>query len=225
MDLTDYEISFFLLTMNADELIESEIPLQTRIILPKIFQRAYQAADQLVSENKILQCPSAQVGHLRTWASDYALAQAIESGELPVEDYSWEWYVKPTGQYLQIYTKKAVLTVNQLQDVSKRPRDAKFRENASYNNQPYLFPELEPPKKAVGKAHLIIAHGYHALAFIHIGMPSPDDAGFPWLGLTKNILDEIYVVSNDTAPVEAEDIKPVLTIKESIKKKISKYGN
>jgi hypothetical protein len=194
-------------------------------LLPRILQRAYQAADLLVTENKILRCPSAQIGHIRAWAADTALEDAIKSGEFPVEGYEWEWYVRPTGQFLQIYTKKALLTVNQLADISIRPRDAKFRENAGYQNQCFLFPELEVPKKSAGRPHLILAHGYQSLSFIHIGMPNPEDNGVAWLGITKNVLDEIHIVSSDTAPIEAQDIEPVVTIKEAIKEKIAKNGN
>ena len=202
---------------DATQFINEEVPPQYRAFLPKTHQQAYDAVDQWLQENKWLSVPTVQPGHLRAWAVDFALVQLIEAGGWPVQKYEWASFTRPTGKYLKIFTKNAVLTISQLADPDAQPRSAVFRQNAAFNNQPFLFPEFAP-EISEDLPHLIITHGYQQLNFIRIGMPHPEDKT-AWLGSTPNILDELREVSSELAPPEAVDIEPVLTIKSELKKR------
>ena len=204
----------------GDEFIEQQVPLVHRALLPKPFSAAYAAVEDLVREVPFLQCPPAKLarGHLTAWAVDFAVSQMIESGSWTVEGYDWPWFAKPTGKYLRIFTKDAILTINQLPDTVHRPRYADFRENDGYSEQISLFPE----EKNLGdkrRPHLLLLHGYHSLDFINIAMPNKEK--YPvWLGMSKNVLQEIHDISVDLVPAEGPKTVSPGTIKEELKKKI-----
>jgi hypothetical protein len=204
---------------DAKQFIYNEIAPKTRTLFPRICRQAYNAVDLWVQENEWLQIPTVQKGHLRAWALDYALIQAINSGSWPTRKYEWCDFTRPTGKYLKIFTPNGVLTVSQLPDPKSQPRHAVFRENAAFRNQPFLFPEFAPDVTE-DLPHLILTHGYQDLTFIQIGMPHPDDNG-GWLATTPNLLDEIHETASDLAPAEAVGIEPVLKIKEQLAKRIA----
>lgn len=206
----------------AMDLIEAEYPLTLRAVVPGICKRAYGVVDALAKENLLLQSPGVQLGHLRAWAVEFALQQAIDAGEFRVAGYEWVAYEKNTGHFLRVHTEGAVLTTSQLVDPMRRPRRASHRQNASFNNQQCL-PGFEP-EQAAGNPHLILIHGYQNLNFIHFAMPNPDEADVPWLGMSRNLLSEMYLVTNELAPVEAQNVEAVLSIKDALKGKVSNDG-
>lgn len=204
---------------DASKFIDAEITPATRAMFPKACRQAYDAVDQWVQENKWLTIPTVQKGHLRAWAVDFALTQLMESGVWPVRRYEWADFTRPTGKYLKIFTTNAILTVSQLADASSQPRRAVFRQNAAFNNQPFLFAEFAP-EMPEDIPHLILSHGYQELAFIQVGMPHPEDKN-SWLASTPNILSEIHDASSDLAPPEAIGVEPVLKIKQQLAKRLA----
>jgi hypothetical protein len=209
--------------MNADDFINEELPASDRALFPKQFAAAYKAASDLIKSTPFLKCPPVQMaaGHITAWAVDFAISQLIESGQWKVEHYEWPHFKNRTGQYLRIQTKKSVLTINQLADTSEQPRKAVFRTNAAYDNQLFLMPPEVP--SIAGKPHILLIHGYKDLRFIHAAMPNPEKAP-AWLGMTRNLLDEIRVVGADLVPSEGPEEAATLTIKEALKKRIKDHG-
>ncbi len=203
---------------DATQFINEEVPPQQRALLPKSHQQAYDAVDEWIQENKWLRIPTVQPGHLRAWAVDFALIQLIEFGAWPVRKYEWADFTRPTGKYLKIFTANAVLTVSQLADLTAQPRTAVFRQNASFNNQTFLFPEFAP-EISDELPHLILTHGHQQLNFITIAMPHPEDKN-AWLASTPNLLNELREVSSELAPPEAVDVQPMLTIKSELTKRL-----
>lgn len=206
----------------GDVFIEQEVPLPDRALFPQAFGAAYRAVEELISDTPFLQCPPAQLakGHLVAWAVDFAVCQLIESGRWKVEGFEWDWFTKPTGKYLKIFTKRAILTVNQLVDTSCQPRPADFRENDGYDPQAKLA--LYPDEKdltSIRRPHLLLIHGYHKLDFIHVAMPNPEKQPV-WLGLSRNILDDLHDINSQVAPPEGPIVAPSISIKEQLKKTI-----
>lgn len=206
----------------GDDYIEQEVPLLDRVIFPQVAAAAYKAVEDLVSETPFLQCPPAVLarGHLNAWAMDFGFSQLIESGRWKVEGYDWAWFNRPTGKYLRIFTKKSIMTISQLPDTSHQPRQADFRENDGYDPQAKLalFPD-EKDLTSIKRPHLLLVHGYHKLDFIHVAMPNPNKQPV-WLGLSKNILEEMHEIDTLLMPTEGPAVAPTITIKEHLKKEI-----
>ena len=210
-----------MMAYNSTEFIEAEVPILVRALFPQALSAAYQAVEDLVNENPILQVPSFQKGDLIAAATDFALYNLVNSKRWPDVTASWEWFSRPTGRYLEIRTKNARTSVSQLTFIDQPPRHAIFRKNARFYNQRFLFEEMTPPSTDI--PHLVIGHGYQDLAFIVVGMPHPDKPDV-WLDRSKNVFDELYVIENGLAPVEAADAEAVLSLKELIKKQAKEYG-
>jgi len=212
----------------GDIFIEEEVSAIQRTVFPQALSSAYAAVDDLVRETPFLQCPPVKIagGHLVAWAVDFAVSQLIESGQWQVEGYEWAWFNKPTGKYLRVFTKRAVLSVSQLPDTSKQPRHAEFRSNSKFDEQIPLF--LLPGEKELStmdRQHLLLVHGYHKLEFIHFVMPNPEKKP-AWLGASPNVLMEIHIAGPNLTPAEGPErsATPTIKIKEELKKQIHDNG-
>jgi hypothetical protein len=211
---------------NAEQFINQEVTETDRAFFPNAFKAAYAAVTDLVSQTPFLKCPPASLarGHLKAWAIDFAISQLIEAGKWKVEGYDWAWYNRKTGKYLRVFTKEAVITVNQIADKCKQPRSAEFRANGAYDPQETLF--LLPNEKnfaSIKRPLLLLIHGYHDLSFIHLAMPNPEKIP-AWFGMSKNILTEVQDVSSGLAPAEGPSTVQIPTIKEQLRKKIKDHG-
>jgi hypothetical protein len=212
----------------GDTFIEEEIPPVQRAIFPKALTNAYKAVRDLIKETPFLQCPPAEYachGHLITWAVDFAVHQLIENGQWQCEGYDWPYFSKPTGRYLRIFTKRAVISVSQLCDSTQQPRYADFRSNARFDQQMTLF--LLPGEKelsASDRQRLLLVHGHRQLNFIHFVMPNPEKNP-AWLGCSPNILKEIHDVSTNLVPAEGPKEIDAPTIKEQLKKRLRDHGS
>ena len=95
----------------------------------------------------------------------------MQGGNLPFEA-TWEPFARPTGKHLVVWTKRARLTISQIEDAEKKPRGADFRDNYAVSNQPFLFQYMndEAQNKAERK-HILLIHGYQELMFSHLAIP------------------------------------------------------
>jgi hypothetical protein len=212
----------------GDIFIEEEVTVIERSLFPKALSAAYAAVDDLISETPFLQCPPVKLakGHLVTWAVDFAVSQLIEAGQWQVEGYEWAWFKKPTGRYLRVFTKRAILSVSQLPDTSQQPRHAEFRVNAGFDEQIPLF--LLPGERELttsDRQRLLLVHGYHKLEFLHVVMPNPEKKP-AWLGASPNVMTEIHVSNSNVTPEEGPEriAAPTLKIKEELKKQAHDHG-
>ena len=210
----------------SETFIQQEVPVDVRALFPQRFQSAYDAVDALTREYRFLQTPTAKYtkGHLIALAVEHGLQALIDSGKWSVRDYSYVSYTKPTGKYLRIETQNSIVTISQLQQRRRQPRKATFRQNAKFNNAPFLnFIEFPGPLEEGTVPHLIIGHGYQTLTFVQVGIPHPEHK-HEWLALTRNAFDELREVTSDLVPEEAPNVEATLELKEAVKKRIQDNG-
>jgi hypothetical protein len=168
----------------ARDFLASQIPIGHQVLIPPVLKQAYAAAKTVRSLDELFRTPSAQdgFGRLVSWAVDLFLVKLIESGRWPV-DYAWREYgiasrripgvlSKVTGHYLEVILPHARMTISQVVDPQKQPRDVQFRENARLVNAPLLRGlDIEMPQ-VTGVPTFILAHGHHQdLRFAHLGAP------------------------------------------------------
>jgi hypothetical protein len=116
------------------------------------------------------------------------------------------------------------MTISQVSDPSKQPRDAKFRENARLINDPFI-PELEmdEDREVSGLPSFLFVHGYQDLSFAHFGVPHSRHHR-DYIYRTGNLLFLPHEVSSSVAPVENTDVEATMTLKEEIDKWRKDHG-
>ena len=165
----------YMTPVNPRQFVDDQLPLNLRPLIAGALQTAYRTAERIRDEEPVFQTPSALDNHGRliAHAVDFSLIRLIESGVLPV-DYSWEYFATNTGRYLALRPSHCVITVSQVSDPTKQPRNVVFRQNRRINNQPFFeFAELSDENDINGEPHLLLTHGYQALNFAHLCVPDP----------------------------------------------------
>jgi hypothetical protein len=167
----------------AENFTDEEVPPSIRPLIPTAIRRAYLAADATIETSPYLTTPGGkyQRGDLIMLAASYEFQQLVASGSLPF-DGAWEFFAKPTGKHFVMLTKRARITVNQIEDPRKKPRRAVFRNNYAEINQSSLFKAFDEDLKRAkeeadkdGERRLLhILHGYQQLDFAHLAYPHPD---------------------------------------------------
>lgn len=203
----------------AEAFLLDQVPMVERAKIAPTLKTAYAAAKAVIKDEPILNTPSAKDnwGRIVQWSVDFGFQKLVESGGWPY-DFRWRPFERPTGCYLEIRAPYLTLTVSQVADPTKQPRDVHFRENKRLNNRGWL-PGMEPEEdKAVhGLPHALILHGYQDLNFAHLAMPEGiHSQGF--LYRTPNLMLMPHAVSAPETPMEDTDIEAVLTVKEEIDK-------
>jgi hypothetical protein len=204
--------------MNSEHFLNDQFPLLEQTLLIPALKNAYKTVDELIKSEPFLQVPSALFNHgrLKSWASDFYIEKLLKTGYLPYE-YSWENFDKPTGKFLQIHLPSSKLIISQVALPKKPPRHANFRSNAAFNNQLFLFPDMENEKK-LGEPTFLLVHGHQDLSFVHIGLPHPNQESY--LFQTANLLRVPHVVNAEKALIEAVNFEPVVTLKEEIARRL-----
>ena len=185
--------------------LDDQFPTEFRHLIPSTLRTAYRHAEHLVANETILQIESAEdnKGRLISYAVDFGFVRLIETGAPPF-DFSWEYFARPTGRYLAIRASHSVITISQVSDPTKQPRNAIFRENRRLNNQLFLnFPEFQDDR-ITGLPHLLITHGYQSLDFAHLCVPDPVHTnGYRFR--TDNLLIAPHEVRSEIPPPENTD--------------------
>jgi hypothetical protein len=205
---------------HAQAFLLDQIPLHLRPVIPATLKTAYAAAALLIDGEAILRVASAQDnrGRIIQWAVDLGFQKVCESGEWPFE-HKWRLFEKPTGRYLEIRPSHSVITISQVADPQKQPRDVRFRANKRLNTQPWLrgFPKPRGEDDPNGIPHIILAHGHQGLNFAHLGIPNANHRS-GYLCRTANLLLMPHGVRSDVPPPEDTDIEAVVSLKEEIDK-------
>jgi hypothetical protein len=167
----------------AEHFTDEEVPPSIRPLIPTAIRRAYLAADATIESAPYLTTPGGryQRGDLIMLAASYEFQQLVTNGSLPF-DGAWEFFAKPTGKHFVMLTKRARITVNQIEDPRKKPRRAVHRNNYAELNQSNLFADFdedlkrarEEAAKDSARRLLHILHGYQELDFAHLAYPHPD---------------------------------------------------
>lgn len=206
--------------MNYAELfIRDQIPLKTQTLIPATLKTAYAATRTLVASEPMLSVASAQdnYGRLISFAVDFGFQKLIESGQWNC-DFRWQHFSKPTGRYLEIILPQSVVTISQVADPKRQPRDVSFRSNKRLNNQGCLdFYDFKKEQSISGLPHILLVHGHQNLNFAHLGMPSENNS-VGYIFRTENLMNLPHEIKSHEPPTENTDFEAVMTLKEEIDK-------
>ncbi len=202
----------------AEAFLRDQVPLTLRSMVPTTMKTAYEAAALLIRDEPILNVGSAQPGRIIQWAVDLGFERLCQSGQWPF-DFRWRHFERPTGRYLEILPSHSVMTISQVADPLKQPRDVVFRANKRLSGQGWLtgLPQPEDEKLSGGVPHILLIHGHQELNFAHLGIPR-DEHHKGYHFRTPNLMLMPHVVTSTEAPVEETDAEAVVTLKEEIDK-------
>ena len=219
---------------DAQGFLHDQIPTRHRALIPPVLKAAYAAAKMVMASDPMLGVPSAldNRGRFVSWAVDYGIEKLIQSGRWPV-DYRWRAYglmhrltrevVQSTGHYLEVRLSHSTLTVSQVPDPKRQPRNVRFRENARLINEPFLTGLDVPNPEIQGLPSLLLTHGYQDLHFAHFGIPHAHNLR-QLIYQTDNLLALPHDASPDAAQVEHTDFEDTMTLKEEIEKWRKDHG-
>lgn len=193
----------------AEDFLDEEFPLRFRPLLPSAMRRAYAAAGRVIEKVSFLNTPAGKLhrGDLIALAAEYEIERLAKAGVLPF-DPTWEPYARPTGVHLVLRTARAKLTISQVEDGTRKPRDAVFRENYGMANKPYLFDFMNEEMRASEEArHLLLLHGYQALDFVYLAVPHAQNKRH--IAQSLNLMLSPHVVASE-APEEGPRDSPDL---------------
>jgi hypothetical protein len=203
---------------HAEAFLLDQVPLHLRPVIPATLKLAYAAASVLINGEPILQVPSARDnrGRIIQWAVDLGFERVCSSGEWPFE-CRWRPFQKPTGRYLEIRPSHSVITISQVADPKKQPRDVRFRANKRLATQGWLrnLPRADGPEDPAGIPHILLAHGHQGLNFVHLGIPNENHRR-GYICRTANLLLMPHGVRPDVPPPEDTDFQAVMSLKEQI---------
>lgn len=206
-------------TVSAEHFLLDQVPLKYRSAIPTTLKSAYAAAELLIKQEPILQVASAvdNRGRIIQWAVDLAIEKLIKSGQWPF-DFEWKSFAKPTGRYLRVRLSHSMLTVSQVSNAKKQPRDVEFRGNSRLNNEwVFDFDDLRKEKEVLGLPHFLLIHGYQDLTFSHLAVPNAlHNRGYIYR--TPNILGMPHKIVDDAPPVEQTEFEAAMVLKEEIEK-------
>lgn len=212
--------------VSAQQFVNDQLLPVHQAEIPTTLRTAYAAAELLWKAEPILQVTSAvdNRGRLIQWAVDLAFQRLIETGKWAF-DYNWKSYARPTGRYLRIKMPHSVMTISQVEDPEKQPRNVVFRANGRMKNQFVLFDdETEREAREVkGLPHFLLLHGYQSLRFAHVTVPHENHRdGFIYR--SQNLMLTPHEVPAPFPPAENTDHEAILSLKEEIEKWQKDHG-
>jgi len=201
----------------SEAFLLEQIPLVKRALIPTTLKTAYAAAKAHIADTPMLSVPSVQPGRIVQWAVDFGFEKLLQSGQWDA-DHRWRYYEKPTGRYLEVVFSHSALTISQVADPNKQPRDVRFRANKRLDNTGWLAGFHDPSEtETAGLPHVLLVHGHQQLNFAHLGIPNPDHRkGYVWR--SPNLMLMPHEVSAPEPPPEDTDFEAVMTLKEEIDK-------
>ena len=114
--------------INPRLFLDDQFPIELRSLVPTTLRSAYRAADELIADSPIASIAErrGERGRIVAWSVDLAFSKLVETGALPF-DKSWEDFEKPTGRYLALRASSSIITISQIADPAKQPRNVRFR--------------------------------------------------------------------------------------------------
>lgn len=213
--------------VNPRHFVDDQFPKILRPLIPTTLKTAYRAANDLIADNPPLAMAvnRGERGRIVAWAVDFGFNRLVESGALPF-DKSWEEFERPTGRYLALRATHSIITISQIADATKQPRNVLFRQNARVSNAPFFdLPEFADDKDVAGEPHILITHGYQDLTFSHLCMPDPDHRrGYRFR--SENLLNLPHEIEPDgPAPEDTDvDFESIQLLKEDIERHRRDHG-
>jgi hypothetical protein len=203
----------------AEKFLLNQIPPALQAKIPQTLKNAYAAAYRHMESDPFLMVPSAadNRGRVISWAVDFGMQKLVESGQWPF-DCRWQHFERPTGRYLEIIAPYSTITISQVSDPTKQPRDVGFRSNLRLAAQKsFALPEFAADNETCGVPHILLLHGHQSLDFIHLAVPhSRHSAGYIYR--SPNILHMPHEVDTPHPPAEQTDFEEVMSLKLEIDK-------
>jgi hypothetical protein len=212
-------------SVSAEHFLLDQFPFKHRPAIPTTLKAAYAAVGLLVSQEPILQVASAvdNRGRLISWAVDLGFERLIKTGQWPF-DYEWKQFNQPTGRYLELKLSHSSLSISQVANANKQPRNVVFRENRRLNNEPFFdLDEFRDERQIHGLPHFLLVHGHQDLSFAHLAVPHSLHHR-DYLYKTPNLLTLPHEIPANTAPVEETEFEAAMTLKEEIEKWRKDHG-
>lgn len=189
-----------------------------------MLRSAYAAAEELIRDNPILQVKSAEDnrGRVIAWAVDFAIERAVQTGAIQC-DCRWRSFDEPTGRYLELLFAHSRVTVSQVANPSRQPRNVGFRENARLSNGQMTFEfasdVIDKEDVAASPPHILFLHGHQSLQFSHFAVPSPTSKK-KYLWRSQNLMTLPHEVPIDgPAPENTDyDLAEMQLLKERIER-------
>jgi hypothetical protein len=189
--------------MIAHRFIERQLTIPFLARIPGLFHKGHQLCREVIKDNPCLAVPSLQVGDIRNAAIDFTLSTHLREGAYSGISSSFKPFFRPTGNYFQIETSRAVLTISHVARPADLPRHAEFRKNACDANSPYLFKDMEEERQrqqkvaeaVQKKAHLLIVYGDQSMEFLLIGAMRRNESG--WLQAPMDLLNRPSLMLDD----------------------------
>jgi hypothetical protein len=211
----------------AEAFLRDQVPITGRAVIPTTLKAAYSAAHAVIQDEPILNVTSARDnrGRIIQWAVDLAFERLVRGGQW-AQGSRWRHYERPTGRYLEIQMSHSVLTISQVADPRKQPRDVRFRRTKRLASQ-MVMPGIlrDDDRQKAGVPHVLLMHGHQALTFAYLAIPDPDHhRGFQHR--SSNLMLMVHEVpAAPEPPMEPTDYELVLTLKEEIEKWRRDHGN
>lgn len=214
MDLRRFEAKLD----QAEAFLLDQVSLAQRTLIPTTLKTAYAAANAHIEATPFLTAPSVQRGRIVQWAVDWGFAKLVESGQWGA-DFRWSYFEKPTGKYLEILLSHSVVTISQVAEPDKQPRDVRFRANRRLRNQGWLkgLPDPSGRVETSGVPHILLVHGHQDLNFAHLGIPNERHSQ-GYIYRSPNLMLMPHEVEAPLHPIEDTDFEAVMTLKEEIDK-------
>jgi hypothetical protein len=212
-------------TVSAEHFLSDQIAVRYRPLIPTTLKTAYAAVRVLVKQEPILQVLSAEDNHGRliSWAVDLGIERLIKTGQWPF-DCRWREFAKPTGHYLEVRLSHSLLTISQVTDPEKQPRNVVYRENARLNNEPFFdLEEFKDEREVRGLPHFLLVHGHQELNFAHLAVPHTLHAR-DYIYRTPNLMNMPHEVPMGVPAVEETGFEAAMTLKEEIEKWQKDHG-
>ena len=205
--------------VTAEAFLLDQVTLAQRSLIPQTLRTAYDTAKLMVAQEPVLNVASAvdNRGRLISWAVDHAFEQLPKTERWPF-DFSWRDFAQPTGRYLEIRPSHSVITVSQVDNPDRQPRNVVFRANARLNNEPFFdLEEFKEERATHGLPHFLMIHGHQSLDFAHLAVPHAVNLR-KWIYRTPNLMNMPHVLSSDMPEPEPTDFEAVMVLKEEIEK-------
>ena len=206
-------------TVSAAQFVRDQIPPTLQSLIPTTLRTAYNQAALIVKSDPVFQIESAvdNRGRLIAWAVDFGFKRLIDSGQWPY-DYRWRHFAKPTGRYLEVRLPHSLLTISQVSDPKRQPRNAVYRQQKRLNNEPFFdLDEFREDNSINGLPQFIVIHGHQDLNFVHIGVPHClHDRD--WIYRTPNLLNLPHVMQSGLPEAEETDYEALITLRDEIQK-------
>jgi hypothetical protein len=212
-------------TVSAQQFLADQVSPVARALIPTTLKSAYAAAGLLISQEPILKVLSAvdNRGRIISWAVDLAFEKLLQSKQWPF-DYQWRDFAHPTGRYLEIRLSHSVLSISQIANPGKQPRNVTFRENGRLNNEPFFdLEEFREEREVHGLPHFLLIHGHQELNFAHLAVPHSVHRR-DWIYRTPNLLTLPHAIASDLPPTETTDFEAAMILKEEIEKWRTDHG-